>query len=131
MAPRSSRSRLPSSEQPCPPPRPIGCARRLCASLRDFVRMVRESAFSQLVSEFVWQRHTLDPVRATIEGVHDFEELLPDLTAAGFAERDRLLDRWIVRFENLHPYSLMLAERVDRQFAVAQLQCAVALRPFQ
>lgn len=85
--------------------------------------------FEDLVRSFVDARHALDPVRATIAGVHDHDSRLGDLTADGFAEREAFAQTWLARFEAAKPERP--AEQTDRELLVAELRGEVALQPFQ
>ncbi len=92
--------------------------------------MVRESALAQLVREYIFQVHRDDPVLATIQGVHDHDTRMTDLSADAFTARDEHADRWLARFDNVEPWSQSLSERLDLQFLAARMKGDVALRPF-
>ncbi|MGH2377792.1 MAG: DUF885 domain-containing protein [Candidatus Limnocylindria bacterium] len=89
------------------------------------------SAFSALVQRFVDERYALDPVAATAAGVHQHDDRLPDLSAEGFAARERFVDRWLTELEATAPQDLDMWERSDRALLLADLRGQRALRAFE
>src|SRR5687767_5991471 len=87
------------------------------------------STFAELVRSFVDGRFALDPVAATIAGVHDHDARLGDFSADGFAERDAFAQTWLQRFESAA--TDVPAERTDRELLVAELRGQHAVQPFE
>jgi len=83
------------------------------------------------VRAFVDDRFALDPVAATIAGVHDYDARLGDLTAEGFAAREAFVETWLHRFEAASAESLPPGARTDRDLLVADLRGERALAPFE
>jgi len=78
----------------------------------------------------VYGRYALDPVAATLAGIHTHDYRLGNYTADGFAERDQFTDDWLARFEGMDENELFPAERVDRALILADLRGERALRLF-
>jgi len=85
--------------------------------------------FAELVRAFVDARHALDPVAATIAGVHDHDSRLGDFSPDGFAEREAFAQTWLARFESAA--TDVPTERTDRELLVAELRGERALQPFE
>ncbi len=92
--------------------------------------MVRDRPFSDLVDAYIDGRFALDPVAATIAGVHDHDERLGDLTAGGFAERRAFVEAWLGRFAAHDEGTLSPTERADRALLLADLRGESALAGF-
>src|SRR5688500_6648205 len=86
------------------------------------------STFAGLVRSFVDGRFALDPVAATIAGVHDHDARLGNFSADGFAEREAFAQTWLQRFEAA---TAVPAERTDRELLVAELRGQRAVQPFE
>ncbi len=93
--------------------------------------MVREPVFSELISAYIQGRFALDPVAATIVGVHDHDDRLGDLSADGFAARRSFVDLWQRRFAAHDEAALSPNERVDRALLLADLRGESALAGFE
>ena len=78
----------------------------------------------------MYGRYALDPVAATLAGIHTHDYRLGNYTADGFAERDQFTDDWLARFEAMDENELFPAERVDRALILADLRGERALRLF-
>ena len=87
--------------------------------------------FAALVRAYVDERFALDPVGATIAGIHDHDARLTDLTADGFAAREGFVRTWLGRLEAVAPDGLEPAERTDRELLLADLRGQAALLPFE
>ncbi|HVE69428.1 MAG TPA: DUF885 domain-containing protein [Solirubrobacteraceae bacterium] len=87
--------------------------------------------FGDLVRAFVDGRHALDPVAATIAGIHDHDARIGDFSEAGFAAREAFVDEWLRRFEVSDPASLAPEEGTDRELILSDLRGQLALRPFE
>ncbi|HEU5288593.1 MAG TPA: DUF885 family protein, partial [Candidatus Limnocylindria bacterium] len=89
-----------------------------------------ETLFIELVRSFVYDRFALDPVSATVAGVHTHDHELGDLSEQGFGERRAFAEEWLARFldttEGLTP-----AQEIDRDLIVADLRGEVALHDFE
>lgn len=93
--------------------------------------MLPKTPFGALCDRFVAERYALDPVAATVVGIHDHDHLIGDLTAEGFAARDAFVERWLDELETLDETALSERERVDRALLLADLRGEQALRPFE
>ena len=85
--------------------------------------------FAELVRSFVDERYALEPVAATIAGIHDHDDRIGDFTADGFAAREAFAETWLARFEAAA--TGVPAERTDRELLIAELRGDRALRPFE
>ena len=83
-----------------------------------------------LIERYVAEKFALDPVAATVAGIHDHDDRLPDLTADGFAARDAFVDRWIADLEGVAPQGLDAEGRTDRALLLADLRGQRAVRSF-
>lgn len=90
-----------------------------------------ETAFLDLVRQFVYDRFALDPVAATIAGVHQHDHELGDVTEAGWGKRRAFSEEWLARFEQIDPATLSAAQVVDRDLVLAELRGERALAPFE
>jgi uncharacterized protein (DUF885 family) len=88
------------------------------------------SSFTELVRQFVYDRFALEPVAATIAGVHQYDHTLGDLTADGFAARKAFTLDWIARFEEEHE-TLSSSQEVDRDLILSDLRGERALHGFE
>ena len=89
------------------------------------------ATFTDLVRAYVDDRFALDPVSATIAGIHDHDARLGDLSADGFAAREAFVETWLHRFEARDTASLPPADRTDRDLLIADLRGERALLPFE
>ena len=85
----------------------------------------------ELARTFVHDRFALEPVAATVMGVHDHDHRLGDLTADGFAARRAFTDDWLPRFEAIPDDELTEPQRIDRALILAELRGERALQPFE
>src|SRR5438067_2835800 len=89
-----------------------------------------ETLFVELVRSFVYDRFALDPVSATVAGVHAHDHELGDLSANGFAARRSFSEEWLARMteasEGLSP-----AQEIDRDLILAELRGERALFGFE
>ncbi|MDP9321253.1 MAG: DUF885 domain-containing protein [Chloroflexota bacterium] len=90
-----------------------------------------ENAFRQQVASFVRDRYALDPIAATIAGLHEHDAKLGDMSAEGFAARDAFTDRWLRVFESHDGSSWSLPDRTDLALVLGELRGEKALRPFE
>lgn len=86
---------------------------------------------TDLVGTYLDDRFALDPVRATIAGVHDHDHRLGDLSADGFAERQGFVATWLGRFDAVDPVGLAPAAEIDRDLLLADLRAEQALLAFE
>src|SRR5512141_3362735 len=93
--------------------------------------MVETLPFVDLVRTFVYDRFALDPVAATVAGVHQHDHELGDVSADGWAKRRAFSEEWLARFEQLDPGTLSAAQAVDRELLLAELRGERALAPFE
>ena len=90
-----------------------------------------DQTFAAMVGAFVAERYALDPVAATVAGIHEHDARLGDLTAEGFAAREAFTDSWLSRFESYGEPGLAPEEKTDRRLILADLRGERALRPFE
>ena len=90
-----------------------------------------ETAFLDLVRQFVYDRFALDPVAATVAGVHQHDHELGDVTADGWARRRAFAEDWLTRFEQVDPATLTAAQVIDRDLLLADLRGERTLASFE
>jgi uncharacterized protein (DUF885 family) len=91
---------------------------------------VVETSFTELVRQFVYDRFALEPVAATVAGVHTHDHELGDLSAAGFAQRRAFSEEWLTRFEQVTE-GLSPAQEVDRELLISDLRGERATASFE
>jgi len=89
-----------------------------------------DTSFTELVRQFVYDRFALEPVAATVAGVHTHDHELGDLSAAGFARRRAFTDEWLSRLEQVSE-GLSPAQDVDRELILSDLRGERALHSFE
>ncbi|HYK97392.1 MAG TPA: DUF885 domain-containing protein [Candidatus Acidoferrales bacterium] len=89
-----------------------------------------ETLFVELVRSFVYDRYALDPVAATVAGVHAHDHEYGDHTAAGYAARREFSESSLQRFEEASE-GLSPAQQVDRNLILAELRGERALVAFE
>ncbi len=92
--------------------------------------MAADLPFADLVRAFIDDRYALDPVSATVAGIHEHDHRLGDFTADGFAARDAFSDGWLARFDALDESALEPAQQVDRALIQSDLRGERALQEF-
>src|SRR5919201_1212676 len=90
-----------------------------------------ETLFLELVRSFVYDRFALDPVAATVAGVHEHDHEYGDHTAAGYAARRAFSESSLTRFERAGGEELDPAQRIDRDLILAELRGERALHSFE
>lgn len=83
------------------------------------------------VKTYIDDRFALEPVAATVMGIHTHDHRLGDLTADGFAKRHEFTEDWLRRFTSMGEDSLDPFEKVDRNLVLAELHGEMALQPFE
>jgi uncharacterized protein (DUF885 family) len=90
--------------------------------------------FEAAVAQFLREYFEAEPVGASFYGLTEWDGLLPDLTAAGFAEREAATARWLERFAawpTSGPEAALTAEqRIDLALLHAHLGQQVATADF-
>ena len=89
-----------------------------------------ETLFVELVRSFVYDRFALDPVAATVAGVHTHDHELGDYSADGFAARRAFAEQWLTRLEEAGE-GLSPAQEIDRDLMLAELRGERALFAFE
>ena len=89
-----------------------------------------ETLFIELVRSFVYDRFGLDPVTATVAGVHAHDHEYGDHTAAGYAARRAFSESSLQRFEEAGE-GLSPAQEIDRELILAELRGDRALHSFE
>jgi uncharacterized protein (DUF885 family) len=77
---------------------------------------------STLVDELLEEDFELSPVSASALGLTDYDAGMDDVSAEGFAERDRDAVDFLARFEAIPDEPLTADERIDRDLAIATLK---------
>ena len=75
-----------------------------------------------LIDAFLTEEFDADPVGASGLGLTDYDERLPDLTAAAFEARDAAATRWLARFEAVDTAGLDGDGAIDRDLLRAVLR---------
>ena len=81
-----------------------------------------------LLADFLADELAASPVLATQLGADSHDAELPDLTAAGFAQREAAEDRWTERFGAVPDDALSLDQRIDLELVRSALRGRQALR---
>ncbi|MGI8662946.1 MAG: DUF885 domain-containing protein [Acidimicrobiales bacterium] len=89
------------------------------------------TAIEALVEEYLAWILEQDPTRASFHGAEGFDDLLPDLSAAGFAARFVAEDDFAARFGALDDAGLNAEQRIDRDLVVSNLRGAQIMRDFE
>src|ERR1700741_5047114 len=89
-----------------------------------------EPLFLELVRSFVYDRFALDPVSATVAGVHTHDHEYGDHTAAGYAARREFSESSLRRFEEAGE-GLSPNQEIDRDLILAELRGERALSTFE
>lgn len=87
--------------------------------------------FDELAADLVRDTLVASPVLGSAVGLTDYDALLPDMSAAGFADRARQDDAWLERLDALVEDELSLDEQVDRDLARMALRGRRAMRDWQ
>ncbi len=75
-----------------------------------------------LIDELLEEEFELSPVTASALGLTEYDAGMDDVSAAGFAERDRDAAAFLERFAAVGDEGLSADERIDRDLAVATLK---------
>jgi uncharacterized protein (DUF885 family) len=75
-----------------------------------------------LIDEFLDEEFELSPVTASALGLTDYDAGMDDVSADGFAERDRDAAEYLGRFSAMGDEGLTPDERIDRDLAIAALK---------
>jgi uncharacterized protein (DUF885 family) len=89
-----------AAERPAPPAR---SAKAMPADLQ----------FQQIAKRFLAEAMRLSPVEATAMGEHKYDALLPDMSAAGRAERRRTWQTFLAQLGRIDPAKLSRGNQVD------------------
>ena len=89
-----------------------------------------ETLFIELVRSFVYDRFALDPVVATVAGVHTHDHEYGDHSEAGYAARRAFSESSLRRFEEANE-GLSPAQEIDRELILAELRGERALFGFE
>lgn len=93
--------------------------------------MVETPSLPELVRAFVYERFEMDPVSATVAGVHQYDHELGDLTADGFARRRAFVDEYLAKFEEVPSDALAIGQEVDRELVLCDLRGERAVAGFE
>jgi uncharacterized protein (DUF885 family) len=86
--------------------------------------------FDRAVAQFLREYLEAEPVGASFYGLTEWDGLLPDMTADGFAEREAAAARWLDRFAAWPADSLTPGQRIDLALLLAHLGQQVATADF-
>ncbi len=87
--------------------------------------------FGEIVRLFVDERFALEPVTASLLGVHTHDHTFGDLTADGFEKRRAFTEEYLTRVGAIDETTLLPYELVDRALVLADLRGERALAGFQ
>jgi uncharacterized protein (DUF885 family) len=79
------------------------------------------STFAALAGDFLAEQYREHPVRASGQGLTEFDDALDDLSADAHQRRADSARSWLERFRALDPADLTFDEEIDRDLAVAGL----------
>ena len=80
------------------------------------------SPFATLAGAYLDELFADRPSFATFQGVDGLDDRSPDLSAAGFVDRERRADGWLERFGELADTLLTEDQRIDRDLVVSVLR---------
>ena len=90
------------------------------------MRMVRsDEVFQNIASRFIASAMQSSPIEATALGEHQYDSLLPDITAKGRAERRATWQGFLADLAKLNPASLSRDNQVDLALLKNELQYRV------
>lgn len=75
-----------------------------------------QTASRRIIDDYL--RH--DPIKATLAGLHDHDDRLPDLTAAGFHEKDLRAKAYLATLERYDTAALSTDDRIDHALLVSR-----------
>ena len=78
--------------------------------------------FDHLAADLVADQCEANPLLGTALGLTDYDELLPDLSVDGIADRERAEDAWAHRLRDLPDGDLTADERIDRDLVLMSLR---------
>lgn len=87
-----------------------------------------ERPFDALAADLVTDQCAANPLLGTMLGLTEYDEALPDMSAAAVAERERLEDAWTDRLRGLDDGELTDDERIDRDLALMVLAGRARMR---
>lgn len=79
------------------------------------------STFAALAGDFLAEQYREHPVRASGQGLTEFDDALDDLSAEAYQRRADSARSWLDRFRALDPADLTFDEEIDRDLVVAGL----------
>jgi uncharacterized protein (DUF885 family) len=77
---------------------------------------------AQLIDEMLEEDFELSPVSASALGLTDYDAGMDDVSAEGFAERDRDAAAFLERFRAIRDEGLSPDERIDRDLAISAMR---------
>src|ERR1700722_8808905 len=86
--------------------------------------------FEDAVAQFLREYFEAEPVGASFYGLTEWDGQLPDLSAAGFAEREAAAARWLDRFAAWPETALAPEQRIDLALLHSHLGQQVATADF-
>jgi hypothetical protein len=89
-----------------------------------------EPGFDDAVAQFLREYFEAEPVGASFYGLTEWDGLLPDMTAEGFAEREAAAARWLERFATWPEDGATPEQRIDLALLRAHLGQQVATADF-
>ena len=78
--------------------------------------------FDQLSEKYFESLFHNDPDAATVMGIHTYDNLAPDYSAGGIAEKIASFKSYLKEFESLSPDSLSPQGRIDRQLIISDIK---------
>ncbi len=80
-----------------------------------------DTAFAQLVDEFLDNEWDISPISASALGLTQYDEKMDDLSAEAFQRRDADAEDWLHRFESSGG-NLSEEQEIDRQLAISAMR---------
>jgi len=81
-----------------------------------------QAAFNKLVDEYFLASWKAYPNSATDEGIHDYDDKMPDPSAAGVSRRIAEEKQFLHRFEAVDPSQLNKTSRIDLKMLIADAE---------
>jgi uncharacterized protein (DUF885 family) len=81
--------------------------------------------FATLVDAYLAWHYAAHPISATGDGIHDYDDRLPDATAAGIAAESASQERWLERLRSLDRNLLSEEAAIDHEILDFAIQAAI------
>ncbi|HEY3226026.1 MAG TPA: DUF885 domain-containing protein [Planctomycetota bacterium] len=81
--------------------------------------------FETLVDAYLAWHYAAHPVRATLDGIHEYDDRLQDVSAAAIAAEIGAQRRWLERVRSVKPVLLAEDAEIDRRLLESSIQAAL------